>query len=165
MSINQLLLWPLLEFSTGAGKMEFATLTKPRNQIFISRFVARLALLVITAGCEPTTPEPIDAAHIAGRWELATTGETEWFDISPGGDFSATIRSNSFIATTLSQGERARLAGRWELTGNTLTFHIEKSSDEVLVGQEHRYEIESLTSGTMATVDAAGRQQTLRKAL
>ena len=165
MNTNQLSAWPSLERSSEVGTMEFTTFTRSRNRIYIGRLVVVLALLVITVACEPTTQESIDTVHISGRWELVTGDETEWFDISPGGGFSATIRSNGFLATTLSQGETITLNGRWELAGNTLTFHIEKSRDKVLIGQVHRYEVKSLTNRNMVTVDAAGRQQTLMKAL
>lgn len=148
--------------------MKFIIFTRSRNQMFIGRLLAVFTLLVITAACNsvaPVTSEPIDRAHLAGRWELVTGNETEWFDILPKGKFSATIRSNGFLATTLSQSKPVTLDGRWELAGNKISFLIKSSSSEVLVGQEHRYEVESLTNSSMVTLDKNGRKQTLLKAL
>lgn len=146
--------------------MRFTAFTRPRGRITIARrLVGVFVLLAVTVSCAPGTPEPIDTAHILGHWQLVTNSETESFDISSGGDFNATIHGNDFLATTLSQSEPVKLSGRWILTGNTLTFHIEKSSEELLIGQSHRYEVESLTSSRMSTIDATGRHQTLNKAL
>jgi len=165
MKTSRLILWPSTECPKGGDVVESSAIARSRKRIYFARLLMVLALFVMMAGCGSQTPEPIDAAHISGRWELVTGDETEFFDISADGGFSATIRNHGFISATLSQGESIRIQGRWQFAEKRLILQIEKSSDAGLVGQEYRYTIESLSNHSMLTVDANGRKQTLLKAI
>jgi hypothetical protein len=129
------------------------------------RLVITLAIVALVAACTPATPEPIDAAHLAGRWELTSAGETEWLDIDAAGTFTGTIQSDGFLAQTLSQDPRATLAGAWVLEDRTITLTIETSSDDGLVGQVKTYEIEALTDRTMNTKGPSGTRHELIKGM
>ena len=121
-------------------------------------------ILVAGAGCGPPTPEKIDVADLTGRWELASDGETEWFDLSADGTFTATIDRDGFIATTLSQGPHVTVTGTWQLVGRTIGFEFTSSSAPTLVEQSHSYEILALSNRKMDTVDAEGNKKTLLRA-
>jgi len=127
------------------------------------RLVPALAIIALLAGCAPATPEPIDAAHLAGRWELTTGSEIEWLDIDAAGTFTGTIHGRGFLAETLSQGPSAKLNGDWSLDGRRITFSITNSSDDALIGQVQTYEIGTLTNRTMTTRDEDGTQHELIK--
>jgi hypothetical protein len=129
----------------------------------LRRLAAGIAIAPVVAialvACEPATPEPIDSAHLIGRWELQTDGETEWFHLKQDGTFTAEIRSNAFLATTIPAESGTELRGSWLLDGTTLTFHIE-GSDLPLV-----YELVSLTDRTLTTVSSDGTRHVLQKGL
>jgi hypothetical protein len=123
-----------------------------------------LPVLIILASCAPPTPENITAANLTGRWELISNGETEWLDLKTDGTVSAKITQNGFIATTLSQGPQADVAGSWQLADKTITLQLMSSSEPGLEGQVHSYKILSLTKQSMETVNASGQQKILRRA-
>jgi hypothetical protein len=127
--------------------------------------LAALVALVGLLACAPAQPESIDAEHLAGRWVLDTGSETEWFHLDADGTFTADIRRDGFNSTTLSQGPRIELSGRWTLDDRTLSFQVETSDDDGLVGQIHTYEITELTDRQMSTVDAQGKASTLQRGL
>jgi hypothetical protein len=123
-----------------------------------------LSILITLTSCAPPTPEKITAANLIGSWELVSEGETEWLDLKADGSLSAKITQNGFIATTLSQGARADVSGSWQLADSTITLRLTSSSEPGLEGQVHSYQILSLTDKSMDTVNANGKQKTLRRA-
>lgn len=135
-----------------------------RVRISLSYLTIALAVTALF-GCGPATNEPIDVGHIAGRWMLDTGGETEWFHLEESGTFTAEIRGNGFVATTLSDGPRVKLSGRWTLEGRSLRFEIDASNDEALAGEPHVYQIVELTNREMLTTDSAGDQRKLLRGM
>jgi hypothetical protein len=123
-----------------------------------------LSILITLTSCAPPTTESISAANLIGRWELVNDGETEWLDLKADGSISATITQNGFIATTLSQGQRADVSGSWQLVDSTITLQLTNSSESGLEGQVHAYKVTSLTNRSMETVNASGEKKTLRRA-
>lgn len=140
--------------------------SRKRNSA-LSRFL--WIALVAISGCapnqEPSQPESIDPAHLSGRWEIQSGDETEWFNLAVDGSFTATIDRDGFIATTLSQGPHVTVRGQWKLTGRTITFALDHSSDPNLEGQIHAYEITEVTDRSLDTVDARGNKRTLTRGL
>jgi hypothetical protein len=120
-----------------------------------------LPLMVATAlvACGPATPEPVDTAHLIGRWELQTDDQTEWIHLKTNGKLSAEIGSNAFLATTIPAEPGAELQGEWKLEGNDLEIRIEGAEVPLI------YRIASLTDRTMTTVKGDGTRHILRKGL
>jgi hypothetical protein len=129
------------------------------------RLIASLAFLALFAGCTPATSEPIDAAHLAGHWELRTGSEVEWLKIDAAGTFTGTIHGRGFLAETLSQGPNVSLNGDWSLDGDAISFSITNASDDTLIGQVQTYQIEALTNRTMKTTGPDGAQRELIKGI
>ena len=116
----------------------------------------------LLSACGPATAEPIDAAHLAGRWELTTDGETEWFHLADDGTFRCEIRRDGFLSTTLPDESAVTLQGTWTLEQQTLTFQFEAAPN---VSGPHVYRIVSLTDRDMQTESPDGSTHTLIKSL
>lgn len=127
---------------------------------YVTLGVLSAALMAGALACdrdEPETPADNEASTdlsvdaLAGTWELDPTDRKEFIRLYPSGDFGGTVTFNGLVTADNPADTYSDVAGKWELSGITLTFYVTETNLPELKDKVVTHRIIGMTPGILNT--------------